>query len=125
MIKMVISAIPDTQVLANVYQLYIVENQCALRLINQSQGVTDMTVNANQTIYTAAHTVLVKIYRFPSSTVSLVSSIDRERLRILTPKRVQSPIVRTVQIVKNMGLRNPDFPFSTSSFATTSLSTHS
>src|SRR3982750_3357662 len=104
---------PATKVLANVYQLYIVLNQCALILISHNHGTVDATVNANHTIKTADHTVFFQIYLFPSSTVSGVSSISRLSCRILYPKTVQRPIVSVVQTMKNVGFRNPFFPFST------------
>ena len=47
---MVIKARPETNVLAKVYQLYMVEYQCAFKLINHSHGMDDNTVNANRTI---------------------------------------------------------------------------
>ena len=35
---------PATKVLANVYQLYMVEYQCASMLISHNQGMVDITV---------------------------------------------------------------------------------
>jgi hypothetical protein len=45
-INSAIKARPDTKVEAKVYQLYIVLYQCASILINQSQGMVDITVRA-------------------------------------------------------------------------------
>src|SRR5215469_8488803 len=125
MTKMVISARPDTKVLANVYQLYIVENQCAFRLISHSQGVTEATVNPNQTMKSAHQTVFLKIYFLPSVTVSGVSSMLRDICRSFQPRKDQSPMVRIVQVIKNPTLRKPFLPLSTASLATWSRSSHS
>ena len=102
---------PATNVLANVYQLYMVENQCALILISHNHGTVEATVNANQNIYTEDQTVFLKIYFFPSSIVKGVSSISREIWRIFIPSTVHKPIVNVVQVIKKVGLRNPFFPF--------------
>src|SRR5260221_12423681 len=108
---------PATKLLAKVYQLYIVENQRALMLMSQSQGTTEATVSANHTIYTAAHTVFLKIYFFASPRPRGVSSIERESWRIFQPKTIQRPMVSIVLTVKKPGERNPLFPFSASSWA--------
>src|SRR5580698_4688447 len=125
MIKSVINAIPATKVLAKVYQEYMVENQCAFMLISQSQGAVDATVSANQTIYKEDHTVFLKIYFLPSSTLSGVLSISLEILRIFRPSKVHRPMVRMLHMIKKPGLRKPLFPFSTGSLFTRSLSSHS
>src|SRR5215218_8479971 len=79
----VISAIPATKVDAKVYQLYMVEYQCALMLMSHNQGIEDNTDNANNTIKMAAHTVLVQMKRLPSATVNGAASMERESWRIL------------------------------------------
>src|SRR6476620_7490583 len=117
-----ISARPDTHVLANVYQLYMVEYQCASMLISHNHGVVDMIVSANQIIYTAAHIVFFQIYLLPSSTVKGPLSASREIFLTLNPKILQSPIVRIVQMVKNGTFRNGFFPFKISSLLTASAS---
>src|SRR5215203_3301279 len=103
---MVINANPETKVLAKVYQLYIVEYQCAFKLINHNQGMEDNTVNANRTINTAAQTVLSQIYFLPSSIVSFRSSMLLERWRIFLPKSHQPPMVIIVHIVKKPLFKN-------------------
>jgi hypothetical protein len=52
---------PDTKELANVYQLYIVEYQCASMLIIHNQGTVEPTVRANHTVNNAARIVPLKI----------------------------------------------------------------
>src|SRR3712207_3076548 len=93
----VMRAIPATKELAKVYQLYMVEYQCASRLISQSQGMDDSTVRAKSTINIAAHTVLFQIYFFPSSTVGLLSSMLRESCLIFLPSSHQPTMVMMVQ----------------------------
>ena len=44
-----INATPDTNVLAKVYQLYMVLYQCASMLISHSHGIVDITVSAKTT----------------------------------------------------------------------------
>src|SRR4051794_27805440 len=111
MINKVIIARPATKLLAKLYQLYMVENQCALMLINQSHGVVEATVKAYHTIYNAAQTVVLKIYLLPASTLgSGLLSSSRELRRICHPSPIHKPIVSTVQTVKNVGLRNPLLP---------------
>src|SRR5450432_2567527 len=111
MMNKVIRAMPDTKVLAKVYQLYMVEDQWGSMLISHNQGVTEATVRTNQTMYRADHTVFLKIYFFPSLTLSGVSSMERERLRILRPNSVHRPIDRMLHTVKKVGLRKPFLPF--------------
>src|SRR5687767_7347810 len=112
MIYKAISDIPATKVLAKLYQLYIVEYQCASILINQSHGVTDITVSANQTRNIAAQTVFFQIYAFLSSLLFKgLSSSSRDSLRILKPRMLQKPMVSIVHTVKNVIFRNPLFPF--------------
>src|SRR5687767_12060328 len=96
----VISATPATKVLANVYQLYMVEYQCASILISHSQGTVDITVNTNHTMNNAAHTVFLKIYLRPASMLGngLLSS-SRDNWRILRPSTIHSPMVSMVQII--------------------------
>src|SRR5262245_23861226 len=79
-----INAMPDTQLLANVYQLYMVLYQCASILISHSQGTVDITVNANHTMKIAAHTVFFQMNFLPASvSCNGFSSSERESLRIL------------------------------------------
>ena len=47
---LITNAIPATKVEANVYQLYIVEYQCASILINQNHGMDDITVKLKSTM---------------------------------------------------------------------------
>src|SRR3954468_11453412 len=121
----VISARPATNVLAKVYQLYMVENQCASMLISQSQGAVDITVNTNQTMNNEAQTVLVKIYLLLSATDGGgLLSRSYESLRILCPRILHRPMIRIVQIVKNVGLKKELLPFNTSSALTAAVSVH-
>src|SRR4051812_15115039 len=96
------SAVAATKEDAKVYQLYMVEYQCASRLISQSQGMEDITVRANNVINTAAQTVLFQIYLFPSARVGLRSSMLRESWRILRPSNHQPTIVMMVHTVKKV-----------------------
>src|ERR1700694_1035313 len=112
---------PATKVLANVYQLYMVEYQCASRLMSHSHGMEDSTVRANSTMKTAAHTVLFQIYFFPSSTVGLLSSMLRESWRTFFPSSHQPTMVMMVQTVKNFVLRKPDLCTSAESCAASGL----
>ena len=98
---MAINAHPATNVLAQVYQLYMVEYHFASMLISHSHGIDDITVNPKNTIYKAAQTVFVQVNLFPSSTLKVVLSMLRERLRILAPIKYQSDTVSKVQTVKN------------------------
>src|SRR5450432_374702 len=125
MTNKVMSATPATNVLTNVYELYMVLNQWALRLISQSQGTVEATVKANQTIYSAAQMVFFQIYFLPSATVSGRASSSRLRLRILYPSTVHKPMVSVVQMIKNVGFKNPFLPSRMGSLATTALSSHS
>src|SRR4028119_1153204 len=107
-----INATPATQVLANVYQLYMVEYQCASMLINHNHGTVDITVRANQTKKIAAQTVLFQMYFFLSSKVCKPPlSIWRDSLRILIPSTLHNPMASIVQIVKNPILRKGVLPF--------------
>ena len=54
MTKIVRRAMPDTKVLANVYQLYMVLNQCGSMLISHIHGIVDPTVRPNNTTKNAA-----------------------------------------------------------------------
>src|SRR5687768_13472283 len=97
--KIAISARPATNVLAKLYQLYMVEYQCASMLISQSQGTVDITVRANHTMNKAAQTVLLKIYFLPASAFGKgLLSNSRESWRIFLPSIIQRPIVSTVQM---------------------------
>src|SRR4051812_32822254 len=101
----------------------MVENHFASILINQSQGAVDITVNTNQTMNNEAHTVLVKIYLLLSATVGVgLLSRSYESLRILYPRILHSPIIRIVQMVKNVGLKKELLPFNTSSAFTAAVS---
>src|SRR5687768_16512081 len=104
---MVMSATPATKLLANVYQLYMVEYQCALRLISHSQGMDDITVSANNTMKIAAHTVLFQIYFLLSPSDNLRSSMLVESERIFLPSSHDPTMVMMVQMVKNSRFRNP------------------
>ena len=115
-----ITDMPDTQVLAKVYQLYMVEYQWASMLISQSQGVVDITVSANQTINNAAHTVFFQIYFFPSLHPSELHRLHGISFCTLYPRTAQRPMVRMVQMVKNGILRKAVLPFNIGSFATAS-----
>src|ERR1017187_3583029 len=119
------SAIPATNVLANVYQLYKVEYQCALMLMIQSQGITAATVNAYHTIYKEAQTVFLKTNFFPSSKLIGWSSDFRLICRIFNPMTLHKPIAAIVQVIKKPWLRNPFFPLRAASLATLVLSSHS
>src|SRR5687768_3243131 len=115
---------PATNVLANVYQLYMVEYQCASMLINHNQGTVDITVKANHTMNNAAHTVVLKIYRRPASTLgSGLLSISLDTLRIFHPSTVHPTMVSTVHITKKVVFKNGVFPFKIASCCTASLST--
>src|SRR5437763_12964852 len=102
------SAQAATKVEAKVYQLYIVEYQCALRLMSQNRGMEDITVSAKSTMNKAAQTVLSQIYLLPCSTFNGVLSMLREMLRILRPSRDQPTSVMMVHTVKKPLLRKPD-----------------
>jgi len=114
----VIRARPPTKVLAKVYQLYMVENQWALRLISHNQGVTEATVRPNQTINSADQTEFLKLYFLPYVMVSGVLSMLREIWRSFQPRKAHRPIVRIVQTMKKGTLRKPLLPLSAGSFAT-------
>ena len=58
---------PETKVLAKVYQLNMVLYQCASILMIQSHGMVDATVNVNTTQYNEAQTVFFQIHFFPVS----------------------------------------------------------
>src|SRR5450432_4377377 len=104
---------PATNVLAKVYQLYMVEYQCASILINHNQGIVEATVNANHTRNKAAHTVFLKIYFLPLSTSGNgFSSSSRERALILYPNTIHKPMVRMVHITKKLAFRKTLLPFS-------------
>src|SRR5450755_979325 len=113
---MAISDRPPTNVLAKVYQLYMVEYQCASMLISHNQGMVEATVSANHTRNKAAHTVFLKMYRLPLSTSGrgLLSS-SRERLLILYPSTIHRPMVRMVHITKKPGFRKALLPSNFSS----------
>src|SRR5436190_17197816 len=102
------SAQPATKVLAQVYQLYIVEYHFASMLISQSQGMVDMTVSANTTKNRAAQTVFVQVKLFASSRLKDVLSMLRERRRTLEPIKYHSDTVSNVQTVKNPLFKNGD-----------------
>ncbi len=104
---MVISAMPATNVLANVYQLYMVLYQCASILISHNQGIEDITVNEKNTMKMADHTVLSQIYFFASSLFNGLSSILRDILRNLAPSKLQPTRVMMVQTIKNPLFKNP------------------
>src|SRR5882672_5767709 len=108
---------PATNVLANVYQLYIVLYQCASILINHSQGMDDITVNAKNTMNKAAHTVFFQIYFFPASIDNGLSSMLRESFLIFRPSKDQPAIVMMVHTAKNPLFRNPDLYNNVSSSA--------
>src|SRR5678810_482858 len=91
---------PATNVLAHVYQLYIVEYQCASILISQSQGMVDITVRAKTNKYMADHTVFIQVKLFPSSTVIGLSSMSRVRRRTLIPISDHKDTVNNVQTTK-------------------------
>src|SRR5450631_337610 len=94
------SDMPATNVLAKVYQLYMVEYQCASILINHNQNK-------------AAHTVFLKIYFLPLSTSGNgFSSSSRERALILYPNTIHKPMVRMVHITKKLAFRKTLLPFS-------------
>ena len=101
---------PATNVLANVYQLYMVLYQCASILISHNQGIEDITVNAKTTINKAAHTVLFQIYFFPSSTLSMVYHPGcGKAYAFSSPAETMHTIVIIVQTAKNPLFKNPDF----------------
>src|SRR4030095_2814621 len=112
-----------TNVLAKVYQLYMVEYQCASMLINHNQGMVEPTVNAKNTTNTEAQMVLVKLKLFASCKVICRSSVRSESCLILRPTRLHTPSVIIVHVKKNAGLKNPLFCFRMGSRATSSLST--
>src|SRR4030095_12575919 len=104
---------PATKVLANVYQLYMVEYQCASMLISHSQGMVEATVNANHTRYKAAHTVFLKMYFLPLSVSGKgFSSSSREIFLILYPNTIHRPMVSMVQTTKKLAFRKTLLPFS-------------
>ena len=107
--NMAINEQPATNVLAHVYQLYIVEYQCASILISQSHGMVDITVRAKTNNYIADHTVFVQVKLFPSSTVIGLLSMSRVRRRILIPISDHNPTVNKVHTTKNPLLRKGDF----------------
>src|SRR4051812_16480959 len=100
----------------------MVEYQCASMLISHIQGVVDITVRANHTIYNAAQTVLFHVYLFFCSRSMGPASVSSDSFRIFRPSKVQRPMVRIVQIVKNGWFRNGVFPFSTGSASTAAAS---
>src|SRR5688572_19651433 len=99
---------PATKELAKLYQLNMVEYQCASMLINHNQGMEDIIVRANSTIYPAAQTVFFQMYFFPSSTLNGASSMLRDSWRIFLPNHHHPTIVMMVHTVKKVGFKNPD-----------------
>lgn len=102
------SATPDTNVLANVYQLYMVLYQWASMLISHNQGMEDITVSAKTIINRAAATVFLNwnLY-FCCAFSNGASSVWREILRMRQPKKDQRITVSTVVMVKKVGFKNP------------------
>src|SRR5678809_304020 len=115
MTNKVIRATPDTNVLAKVYQLYIVLYQCASMLISHNHGIVDITVSANTNRYDADQTVFVHWNFFPSSTLIFPASVLKDKFLIFLPSKDQSVIVSTVQMVKNVLFKKGDFCFKISS----------
>src|SRR4030095_10904690 len=111
---------PDTKVLAKVYQLYMVENQCASILISQSQGMVEATVSAKNTMKMSAQMELVQRNFVPSSCV-MGSSDLFDNCLIFQPTKDQVPNVTSVHMKKKVGFRNPFLKFRMGSFATASL----
>src|SRR5829696_3358044 len=117
----VINAIPATKDEAKVYQLYMVEYQCASILINHNHGIDDKTVRPNNTAKTAAQTVLSQMYFFPSANDKGLLSISLERERIFLPRSHQPTIVIIVQTAKNVLFRKPALCSMAGSFAASGL----
>src|SRR5688572_8080133 len=100
---------PDTQVLAKVYQLYMVENQCASMLMSHSQGVVEPTLRAKITAKPPHHTVFLHSRRRPLSGERSQLSSCSDILRSFTVKKAHRPIVMMVAVVKKPLLRKADF----------------
>src|SRR3569833_3171421 len=122
-----IRLMPDTNELANAYQLYLVLYQFASMLIIHNQGTVEPTVKANQTIKRDAVTVFLQIKLLPTSWFcSAAASASLLSLRIRTPSRLHRPIASSVQIRKKVGFKKPNF-FNTSwlpAFSSASLLSH-
>src|SRR5690606_3766291 len=114
----VMSAIPATNVEANVYQLYMVLYQCESILINHNQGSVEPTESANTTVKSEAHTVLSQIHFLEVSKSILPRSVCKLRLRIFLPSNHHKPTVTIENTEKNTGLRNPFLPNKIGSCAT-------
>src|ERR1051326_2648727 len=106
---MAINEQPATNVLAQVYQLYMVEYHFASMLMSHSHGIDDITVNPKNSIYKAAQTVFVQVNLFPSSTVKDLLSMLRDNCRILAPIKYQRETVSNVHTVKNPLFKKGDF----------------
>src|SRR5689334_2643885 len=124
MTNKLINAHAGTNVLAQVYQLYMVEYQCESMLINQSHGMVDITVNAKTNRYSADQTVFVQVNLFPSSTVMGLSSMLRVSRRVFIPISDQRATVIKVHTTKNPLLRKGDFVCSATLSFTFSGSAH-
>ena len=100
---------PDTKVLAKVYQLYMVLNQCASILISHSHGMVEPTVSANKTINMAAQTVLFHRNFLPSSCVIGVHLMRFDNCLIFHPTKLQTPSVTSGPDKKEGGVQKSFF----------------
>src|SRR4029078_1497628 len=107
---------PDTKVLANVYQLYIVLNQCASMLMSHIHGMVEPTVRPNNMTKNADQNKFLSIQAFAvSKSMVPIFSLSILRSLIFLPTNAHSPIHKTEATVYTVGFKNPDFPLSTSS----------